>query len=227
MKQSLGAKIFTLIELLVVIAIIAILASMLLPALGKARDKAKSIRCVSNMKQMGTGLSVYTNDWDSFIPCSRVIIGGATETWMNLLKPYVGSSGYDTGKDDVYRCPSDVVKYQAYGFLLSYGANITGFVYANNPASYPSFNKAVKIQRPSVYTAIMDVEDSLLFDPKGTNGWYSGFGSVSMPFIEERARHNNYISNLHFDGHVESEKLPYPACKQEPYRWTKAGDRYN
>jgi prepilin-type N-terminal cleavage/methylation domain-containing protein len=82
-------KNFTLIELLVVIAIIAILAAMLLPALGQARNKAKTIVCANNFKQLGVILKLYTSDHDGGFPKAS---GGGVHT-VGLWRPTTAENG--------------------------------------------------------------------------------------------------------------------------------------
>ena len=106
---------FTLIELLVVIAIIAILASLLLPALASSKEKAKTIACVNNLKQLGIAVRLYADEHDGLLPIAErlptVPSAPPLPRICDLLAPEVG---YNTNsmpqQNTVFRCPDDKVQ---------------------------------------------------------------------------------------------------------------------
>ena len=90
---------FTLIELLVVIAIIAILAAILFPVFARAREKARQTSCLSNMKQLGLSMQMYTSDYDGTYPAVYNDGGGVRRIWAQVILPYAKNQ-------QIFACPS-------------------------------------------------------------------------------------------------------------------------
>lgn len=217
--------IFTLIELLVVIAIIAILASMLLPALNKAREKAKSISCMGNMKQLGTLTVLYNDSNDGYLPAGNTArVEDFPMRWTAAYSLLMGGKGtaYDQSaylvnnnyKNNKLICPSVPPKH---GY--TYGANYAPGPYTNVPFLFfypPSKTTLNKIHR--IPSNLCLFSDSGNPPETGSNVLFSFFttpptrdlngdgildsGSSNIFNRWAATRHSNGANYVFVDGHA-------------------------
>lgn len=191
---------FTLIELLVVIAIIAILAAILFPVFAQARDKARQAACLSNSKQMGMGIAMYTQDYDEVLPIGGRGLNagepGATtpNRWDKLIMPYVknGTAGNNLrGLNGMWTCPSrtsymrpnrinGVVETRGYGC----NGNLMGW--GSIPPSRPNVPSRSLAEIGSPAGTFIIAEGSSLLQAAATPGDPRNLDPETWPQFEDR-----------------------------------------
>ena len=216
---------FTLIELLVVIAIIAILAAMLLPALSQAREKARSISCASNEKQITLAALMYADEYKEYLPAftMRGTTGGHTNYWFVLLGSYVGGTIWDDNK--VWRCPSLANESSAYP---DYGWNYCGW---NNTASDWGLGYADGTSDPRggavTLGAIADPSNMFMMGDRRTvifPGAFLGYPALSGATHGVPSLHSEGLNIGYIDGHVAFMKWNQAVNPGTKPSWTKADD---
>ena len=209
---------FTLIELLVVIAIIAILAAMLLPALNKAREKARGMACGSNMKQVGMVYLFYADDYQEFLPCRDNLAGGFTpggavidaKNWLDgVVSYYLNRENASQKAVELLRCPDE---HATVDITTNYGLN---YLIATQTVNGVSRGLKTSSFRNAPQTAML-VENygHLCYAPAVLNA--SGVhvtGNIG-PNRAAYFRHSGRAGVIFLDGHLESRDKKTLPCQE-------------
>jgi len=232
-RLSNAPRAFTLIELLVVIAIIAILAAILFPVFAQAREKARQTSCLSNLKQIGVGLMMYSQDYDEQLPPAWIgypnVNWPGVARWMDVVQPYVKNT-------QIFSCPSSNTKYVP----VPPGQTVDGAGVADKNGGYAmnvAYYEANTVDAASPPTPVFDKAGEFpkslaqVADPAGTAyvfDFFNGGGSFqcAWPSIAGqpevvttvtprtlgpggwlRETHQGQINILFCDGHAKAANL--------------------